>query len=119
MLRSSRAPNDAADAGEVQPHLLEGEGQAGCHLLLVDVQPLGGDVQVDTAVLGGDREPGLGTHEGLVLHAGLVVALDDDRTGGVRVARADLLAVEDVAEGMDRLGVDRRDRESTSGSVGT
>ena len=103
-------PEGAADAGEVQADLLERKRQGGGDLLLVDVQPLGGDVEVDTAVIGRDREPGLGAHEGLVLHAGLVAALDDDCADGVGVAAADLLAEEHVSERMDGLGVDRRRR---------
>ena len=74
----------APDAGEVQPHLVERQAEAGRDLVLVDVQPLGGDVQVDAAVVRRDREAGLRAHEGLVLHAGLVAALDDDGARGVR-----------------------------------
>ena len=37
----------AADAGEVDTHLVVGEVEAGGDLILVDVQPLRGDVQVD------------------------------------------------------------------------
>ena len=99
-----------ADAGQVEPDLFERERQACRHLLLVDVQPLGRDVEVDTAVLARDREPGLGAHLGLVLHGRLVATLDHDRSGGVRISATDSLTVEHVAERMDRLGIGRRHR---------
>lgn len=63
------------------------------------MEPLGGDVEVDAAVLGGDGEAGLGAEEGLVLHAEDVLALDDHvraLAGRGHVAADDRLAVEDV-----------------------
>jgi hypothetical protein len=45
-----------AHAGQRQPDLVRGQAQAGGDLFLVDVQPLGGDVEVDAAVLGRYRE---------------------------------------------------------------
>ena len=96
--------------GQVNPDLVERQRQASGHLVLVDVQPLGGDVKVDAAVLGRDRKARLRPERGLVLHAGFVVALDHDRPGGLRISTADPLAVQDVAEGVDRLRVDRRHR---------
>ena len=102
MLRSSRAPERASDAGQVQPDLVQWEGQAGCHLFLVHVEPLGGDVEIHAAVVSRDRQGGLGTHLGLILHACFVTALDNDSPRGLAVARADALTMEHVAERMDR-----------------
>lgn len=88
-----------ADAGERHAHLLLGQAEDRGDLFEVGVQPLGGDVQLDTAVLGRHREAGLRAEEGLVLHAEGVLALDDDvgLLGGlVGVAADDRLAVHDV-----------------------
>ncbi len=74
------------------------------------MQPLGGDVEVDTAVLTRDREPGLGAHLSLILHGCLIATLDHDRSGGVRIAGTDPLTVEHVAERMDRLRIGGRHR---------
>ena len=57
----------AADAGEVDAHLLGREAEAGRHLVAVDVQPLGRDVDVDAALAVRDGEAGLGPEERLVL----------------------------------------------------
>ena len=99
MLTSSRAPKAPPTPARCRRTFVERERQAGGDLVPVDVQPLGGDVEVDAAVLGGDREPRLGAHERLVLHAGLVAALDHDCPGGVRVAAADRLAVSTLPSG--------------------
>ena len=80
----------AADAGEREAHLLHRQVQAGRDLVAVDVQPLRRDPQVDAAVLGRHREPGLRPEERLVLHPDLVLAADHD------VGLARLLAVRDV-----------------------
>ena len=64
----------AADAGEVDPHLLRLEVEARRDLVAVDVEPLGRDVDVDAALAVGDREPRLGAEERLVLLADLVDA---------------------------------------------
>ena len=72
------AAERAADAGERHPHLVLGQAEDGGDLAQVGVQPLGGDVEVDAAVLGGHGEAGLRAEEGLVLHAEGVLALDDD-----------------------------------------
>ena len=66
----------AADAGEVDAHLLERQPEARRDLAAVDVQPLRGDVDVDAALAVGHREPGLGAEERLVLAAELVGAGD-------------------------------------------
>ena len=79
--------------------MLLGQAEDGGDLPQVGVQPLGGDVQVDAAVLGGHREAGLGAEERLVLHAEDVLAGDDDvgpLRGLVGVAADDRLAVDDV-----------------------
>ena len=65
-----------AHAGQREPHLLGRQAESEADLALVDVQPLGGDVQVDAAVLGRHGEPGLRAEEGLVLHADLEVQGD-------------------------------------------
>ena len=83
------AAERAAHAGQREPHLLGRQAEARGDLVAVDVQPLGRDVEVDAALAVGDREPGLRAEEGLVLHADLVLAGDDDvgRRVGVAVRR--------------------------------
>ena len=68
----------ATDAGEVDTNLLGPEPQAGNDLLVVDVQPLGGDVDVDAALAVGDGQAGLGTEKRLILARQLVDAADRD-----------------------------------------
>jgi hypothetical protein len=82
------AAERAADAGEGHPDLLGGQPERGTDLALVGVQPLGGDVQVDPAVLGRYGQAGLRAQESLVLHAHLVLAHDDDLGFRVLVAAA-------------------------------
>lgn len=89
----------AADAGQGHPHLVLGQAEHGGDLAQVGVEPLGGDVEVDAAVLAGHGETRLGAEEGLVLHAEVVVARDDHvgaRGGRGGVAAHDRLAVHDV-----------------------
>ena len=86
----------AADAGEVDPHLLRLEREAGRDLVAVDVQPLGRDVDVDAALAVRDRDPRLRAEEGLVLLAELVVAGDDDVSGRVGVAAPHRELADDV-----------------------
>ena len=69
------------------------------------MQPLRRDDEVDAAVVGGDGEARLGTHERLVLHPDLVGALDDDGTACVGIAAADDQLAEDVAVGVQRRRV--------------
>ena len=103
-----------AHAGEGEPHPLGLEAEAGSDLVAVDVQPLGGDEEVDAAVLGGHGQPGLGAEEGLVLHADLVGPLDLYLADGALVAVAEVDAPDEVAVGVDRVrrlglqGVDQR-----------
>ena len=78
-----------ADAGQHQPHLVFWHAEADRDLRLVHVQPLGGHVQLDPAVLGGHREAGLGAKERLVLHADLIAAGDHDVGRGLRVPPPD------------------------------
>ena len=87
----------AADAGHRQSHLLLGKPKDVRELLLVDVQPLGRDVQVDAPLAIRDREPRLGPEGRLVLHADLVLAVDDDVGRRRLVAAADLDVAEQVA----------------------
>ena len=56
MDRSSRPPNAPPTPPEREPHLLEGEAEAGRHLELIEVQPLRGDVEVDAALAVGDGQ---------------------------------------------------------------
>ena len=86
----------AADPGQVDPHLLLLEAQAGRDLVAVDVQPLRRHVDVDAALAVGHREPGLRPEERLVLNPELVDALDADLAGGLRVAVADHDRAQDV-----------------------
>ncbi len=79
----------AADAGQGDAHLVLGQGEARRDLAPVHVQPLGRHEQVDAAVLGGDRQPGLRAEERLVLHADLVLAADHDVRARVGPAPAD------------------------------
>ena len=57
----------AADAGEVDPHLLGREVEARRDLLAIDVEPLRRDVDVDAALAVRDRDPRLGAEERLIL----------------------------------------------------
>ncbi len=61
------AAEGAADAGEVDPHLLGREAEARRDLVAVDVEPLRRDVDVDAALAVRHGEPRLGPEEGLVL----------------------------------------------------
>jgi hypothetical protein len=91
-------PERAADSGQRQPYLLRGQAQARRELVAVDVEPLGGDVEVDAAVLGRHRQPRLRAEESLVLHADLVLAADHDvGRRPVRVTLADRLVPDDVS----------------------
>lgn len=93
------AAEGAADTGERHPDLVLGQAQDRGDLLEVGVQPLGGHVQLDAAVLGRHGEAGLRAEERLVLHAEGVLAPDDHigaLRGGVGVTADDRLAVDDV-----------------------
>ena len=89
---SERAP----DTGQVDPHLLRLEPEAGRDLVAVDVEPLRRDVDVDPALAVRDRDAGLRAEEGLVLLAELVVAGDGDVARGVGVAPPDRQRANDV-----------------------
>ena len=93
----------AADAGQHHPHLVFWHAQADRDLRLVHMQPLGGHVQLDPAVLGRHREAGLGPEERLVLHADLVAARDHDAGRGLRVSPPDPHVPDQVAAGVHRL----------------
>ena len=90
------AAEGAADAGEVDPHLLGSEREAGRDLVAVDVDPLGGDVDVDASLSVRDGEAGLGAEECLVLGADLVDAADRDVALDVWVAVPDDHRADDV-----------------------
>src|SRR4029453_12755266 len=79
-----------ADAGQCEPDLPWAKSQGGADLTLVDVQPLGGDIQVDPTVVIGHGKPGLRAQKRLVLHADLVLSGHNDVGGRVRVALSDL-----------------------------
>ena len=68
----------AANAGHREPDLLGRQSEDVRELLLVDVQPLGRDVEVDSTFGIRNREPGFRSERRLVLHADLVLATDHD-----------------------------------------
>ena len=80
------AAERAADAAEVDPHLLQRQAEARCDLRAVDVQPLRRDVDVDAAFAVGHREAGLRPEERLVLAADVVDAAHRDVAGRLDVA---------------------------------
>jgi hypothetical protein len=91
------APEGAAHAAERQSHLLRRQAEASGHLVAVDVQPLGGDVQHDPARAVGDGEARLGPQERLVLHPDLVGARGHDVSRrGLRVAVENLDGAQQV-----------------------
>ena len=108
--RSSRPPKAPPTPARATPDLLGRKVEAGGDLAAVGVEPLRRHEQVDAAVLRRDREARLGAEEGLVLHADLVVAADDDVGLGhrvdVAVDHADVL--EHVAAGMEQRRLGRR-----------
>ena len=103
MDRSSRRAERAADAGQHHPHHVFRHAQAGRDLRLVHVQPLGGHVQLDPAVLGGHRQAGLGPEKRLVLHADLVAAADHDVGLRLRVSPPDPHVPDQVPARVHRL----------------
>ena len=90
------AAERAADPGEVDPHLLRRQAEAGRHLVAVDVQPLRRDVDVDAALAVGDCQPRLRPEERLILDADVVDAADGDVPVGVGIAVADDEVADDV-----------------------
>ena len=101
------AAERAADAAEHEPDLLGRERQARRDLVAVDVQPLGGDVEVDAAGAVGDGQAGLRAEERLVLHPDLVGALDHDVGLGRRLAVLDHDGAQQVAALVERRRVRR------------
>ena len=94
------AAEGAADAGEREPHLLGRQAEARHICCWSTCSHWVDDVEVDAAVLGRHREAGLGAEEGLVLHADLVLAGDDDvrlRASRPDVALAHLEVPDQVA----------------------
>ena len=102
------AAERAADAGEREAHLVLGQVERRRDLVAVDVQPLGRDEEVDAAVLGGHREPGLRAEEGLVLHPDLVLAAHHDVGLARLLAVGDVDVAQKVAGGVQRWGVGSR-----------
>ena len=89
----------ASDAGERDAHELLRQVEARSDLLPVDVQPLRRDEEVDPAVARRNGEPTLGSERRLVLHSGLVVAVDPHvGRSGVEVAVGDVHVAQHVAE---------------------
>ena len=82
------AAERAADAGQVDAHLLGRQAEAGRDLVAVDVQPLRGDVDVDAALAVGHGEARLRAEERLILDADLVLAAHDDLARSHRDRRA-------------------------------
>ncbi len=95
----------SADPGEGEPYPVLGDAQTCRDLLAIGVQPLGGDPHVDTAVRRRHHQRGLAAEEGLVLHAHHVGVADLDLATGVRVTVPQMDLAEDVAVGMQRIGV--------------
>ena len=95
----------AAHARQRDVHVVGREAEGRSDLALVGVEPLRGDEQLDAPVAAGQRQARLGAHEGLILHAHLVVALHLHVAGGVGVAVADRDVADDVAVGVDGRGV--------------
>ena len=79
----------AAHAGQGDPDLGLRKPQRLGDLVLVDMERLGGDVQVDAPVLRRDGEARFRSEERLVLHADLVLAVDHDRRSGLRAPALD------------------------------
>ena len=102
------ASERAADAGEVDPHLLGLEAEAWSDLVAVDVQPLRGDVDVDAALAVRDRETRLGPEERLVLDPDLVLALDRDVRRRVGIAVPDDEVAHDVRARIGAVAVSHR-----------
>jgi hypothetical protein len=96
------APECAANTAEREANLCRLEIEARRNLFLVFVQPLRGDEQFDAvSVVVGECQGGFETEEGLVLHADLVRAFDDNLTDEVLITAHDALATNDVSVRVD------------------
>src|SRR4029450_13745159 len=102
------AAERAAHAREMDPDLLLAEPQTRSHLVAVDVQPLGRDVDVDAAFAVRNGESRLGPEERLILDSELVVALDGDIARRLWVAAADSHVPHDVRPGIVAKAVTKR-----------
>jgi len=87
----------AADAGHRQPNLLRRKGQDSSQLVAIDVQPLRGKVEINSAVAIGYGQTRLGSERCLVLHSDLVLPLHDHVGAGALVAVPDLDVAGDVS----------------------
>ena len=87
----------ATDACHREHHLLAREIEDARELLLIDVQPLGRYVEVDSPLAIRNRKPGFRTKGRLVLHSDLVLAAHDDVCAWIRVPVADLHVASHVA----------------------
>ena len=116
-LTSSRAPNAPPTPASCSRTRSSGEPEALGDLAAVLVQPLRRDEELDAlAVAVGQGERRLEAEERLVLHADLVVALDDDVADDAGVAALDALVAEDVAVGVERRAPSIAASGSVSGS---
>ena len=96
----------AGHAGDDDLHPVGLQAEAGGGQVAVGVRVGGGDVELDAAVGAGHGEAGLGADGGRVLAADAVQALDDDLAGRVRVAVAQRDVPDQVAVGVQRLGLE-------------
>src|SRR5256714_4067804 len=87
----------SADSREHEMHLRFRQPEAGRDLTQIFVQPLRRDVQLDATVLPRDGKAGLRPERGLVLHAELVLAFDDDIRASVRIPMLDENVLDHVA----------------------
>ena len=102
------AAERTADAGEVDPHLLGLEPEARRDLVAVDVEPLGGDVDVDAALAVRHREARLWPEEGLILDADVVDARHHDLALRVGIAVRDHEVPDDVRSRVVAIAVPHR-----------
>ena len=94
------AAERAAHAGQDQPDLLRRQAERGADLLLVHMQPLGGNEKLHASGAVRHGQSRLGAEERLVLHPDLVAAGHDHVGRGRRVALADLQMADQVAARM-------------------
>lgn len=96
----------AGDTGDDDLHPVRFQTEAGGGEVAVGVRVGGGGVDLHAAVRAGHGESGLGTDRGRVLAADAVQALDDDLARDVRVAVAQRDVTDQVAVGVQGLGLE-------------